>query len=473
MNNDTLDIGKCYAIPYGVPGLISQLLSLYAIYQVLNSRSPLWPSRTLRRPHLNLGLAWVQILACDGLWLNTFRQCGPGDLRILAMMACMLLSFVPMTSLPSTTMLIWLRSSSKWLPPKRQVAWTLGLRFNLVDVEGGGGGGKKKNHTLSREQQPGGDDTSRFLTTKNESGDSGANIIPSDEFELEDNADDETAPLKPNGNHDNHHNDHDESNDDILLRPETDPTQFPIRKLLLAESGDSDSDSDIETDIDTDSSTTSSSTTHDEDEDGKHIRGYNPGRRLPPLHKAIGTYLSFLPIVVYIMVGTYWGLQTFHTPPSPSASSSSPSSSSSSTLAAAFSEQTKAIWIILYGIYGIGILVFFLGPVLVISRRIQNSGWKRGLSLQVLARAFGFWHQRVKTAETTRYALRIPRPVRAAAIAGLLTLFLSNWVLALAAGGNWGFPIRTPGGEEGKTGLGLVVTYWSYFVVSRLTLFSM
>ncbi|KAK4447072.1 hypothetical protein QBC34DRAFT_410404 [Podospora aff. communis PSN243] len=119
--------------------------------------------------------------------------------------------------------------------------------------------------------------------------------------------------------------------------------------------------------------------------------------------------------------------------------------------------QVKLAWWYLFITYTTTILSFALALVHQMYLRYRVEGWPGVKAVTVLE-----FNQPRKI----RGWFTLPTPWLVAGCAGVETTFLSNWVMAMAAGGNGGFPEPVEGNP------GLLVAYWAYFVLSKVTLFA-
>jgi len=163
---------------------------------------------------------------------------------------------------------------------------------------------------------------------------------------------------------------------------------------------------------------------------------------LPTPLGALTSYFNILTLAVEVMAGTYLALESAGVDQT--------------------SWQAKTIWVVLAGIFDMAVLFFVLAFVMPIYRRFRAGGWQ-GLRALTFVKFLGFYNKRVGRYLWVRGT---PKPWLVAAYAAVATTILSNWVLAMAAGGNWGIPEL----KEGRGGL--VAAYWLYFVVSMVSLLS-
>jgi hypothetical protein len=145
------------------------------------------------------------------------------------------------------------------------------------------------------------------------------------------------------------------------------------------------------------------------------------------------------------------------------------------------------VWFILLGVYNIHIFFLVLRLWIPIYHGYKTSGW-RGVGLMVFLHVMsnhrdahqggngngngngngqGQGQGEYATEKAGSSPKQPPTPLFIIVSAWFVTTFMSNWVLALAAGGNWGFPRAREGGEV------VVVGYWLYLWASQATLFAM
>ncbi|KAK0646867.1 hypothetical protein B0T16DRAFT_170684 [Cercophora newfieldiana] len=162
--------------------------------------------------------------------------------------------------------------------------------------------------------------------------------------------------------------------------------------------------------------------------------------RLLSFRGAIVVCLGISP-TIYPILGTYLVLQ-------------------SSTIDQNSSEAETARSVLLI-ISAIASLCFVLGSAPFMYRRYQAEGW-RGLKAMNVSE---FWGGYSEVAGDS-FVAKALNPWSALMYVGAATTLVSNWVLAMAAGGNTWFPDFT---EESMV---WVAACWMYFVVSKVTLLS-
>ncbi|KAK0623702.1 hypothetical protein B0T14DRAFT_565032 [Immersiella caudata] len=122
------------------------------------------------------------------------------------------------------------------------------------------------------------------------------------------------------------------------------------------------------------------------------------------------------------------------------------------------SPQARMAWLYLRYTYTTTCLCFVLASIPSVYQRYQLGGWSGIKTIRISA----FWKPQNFRGRFARFAVVTPWLV--AECAGVETMLFSNWVLAIAAGGNDGFPEPKVGNE------GLLMAYWAYFLLSKVTL---
>ena len=375
---------ECYAIPYGWPGFISTLISMYAVVSVFKSRTPLWPSRTPRHHIFNGFLATVQFGVCTALLILTYLQCGRRGRPDLVLMLGSVHSFVILTTLS----LVHLSAARR----KTELA--------------------KKRASTSAEYELLNPETANEDTPRAEATAKPASATTTDAASSDDDIDDsdETALLQPKADC------NDDANTPPANTPHTSNTTPSQAKPPI----------------------TTTTTTNPSPLPKKHYLIRLP---MPTVRAALGAYFSILIPTTLLTTATYLTL------PRPEIDQTS--------------FAAKTVWVILIGISDIAVLWFIFALFMPIYRRYKAKGWQ-GLKAMTLAQGLGWYWVKVGG----KYKRMEPKPWKVALCAGVATMVMANWVLAMAAGGNWGFP----GPGEGRGGL--VAAYWGFFVVSKATLFS-
>ena len=397
-------LAECYAIPYGWPGLVSNIVVLYVFTCVLRGCSPLIPVRKLRCHNFNGVLALLQFLGCAGLIARTYFQCvGRGRLDLVLVMGSMFCA-IPLTTLP----LLHVARIRRGIAARQKAGDGDGAR-KLASTS------RSDGYELLADAERGEEGRTEGL----ESGDADIPVNGDGDNEVDGQQPPTVpAPAEKSDAHVTHAADKSDGADGVTL---------------LKQGGDDDDDA----------AATSSN------ENKPTTTAHPPAKKrtaivmpLPTPLAALTSYFNVLTLAVEVMAGTYLVLQSAGVDQT--------------------SWQAKTIWVVLAGIFDMAVLFFVLALVMPIYRRFRADGW-RGLRAMTFVNFLGFYHRR---AGPYLWVRKTPKPWLVAAYAGMATTVLSNWVLAMAAGGNWGIPEL----KEGRGGL--VAAYWLYFVVSMVSLLS-